>query len=347
MNRIILCLLATIAGASWSVLTRGVDTNLRGVSIVAGKSAGHGVTIWVSGSNGVILRSMDAGKHWDRLKVGGGESLDFRGVQAFDESVAYVMSSGEGEKSRIYKTSDGGKNWKLQYTDKRKDFFLDGLACSSSTSCLALSDPVDGKFVILQTEDGERWTEIPRERMPAALAKEGSFAASNSSLLPYGKKEIYFATGGPAARVYHSVDAGRSWTVAETPVLSGKAPQGIFSLARSGDTVVAVGGDYTEPEKGEWVAAYSLDQGKTWKLAEKMPGGYRSAVAKYGKGFVAVGPNGGDISEDGIRWMPAGTLDLNAVGVSGESGWGAGNKGTVARFVDGTDQGLKRGLPDQ
>ncbi len=333
MNRILLCLLATVAAAWWSVKTSGVDTNLRGVSITAGKSGGRGATIWASGSNGVILRSTDAGKSWERLKVAGGESLDFRGVQAFDENVAYVMSSGEGEKSRIYKTSDGGGNWELQYTDKRKDFFLDGIACASTTNCFALSDPVDGKFVILRTTDGKRWAEMSSEGMPAALAKEGSFAASNSSLLLYGEREIYFATGGPAARVFHSTDLGKSWTVTVTPVRSGTAPQGIFSLARSGDTVVAVGGDYTKPEQSEGVAAYSVDQGKTWKLAEKLPSGYRSAAANYGKGFVAVGPNGADISADGIRWMPAGTLDLNAVGFVGEDGFAVGAKGMVARFM--------------
>ena len=334
MNRIILCFLVTVAGAWWFTQTRGVDASLRGISVVAGNSAVNKTTIWASGSNGVILRSTDTGKHWERLKVAGGETLDFRGVQAFDESAAYVMSSGEGEKSRIYRTSDGGKSWELQYTDKRKDFFLDGIVCISSTNCFALSDPVDGKFVMLHTVDGKEWQELSNAGMPAALPKEGSFAASNSSLLLFGDREIYFATGGPAARVFHSPDLGKSWTVVETPLLSGKAPQGIFSLARSGDTIVVVGGDYTKPQQKERVAAYSLDQGETWKLAEKGPGGYRSAVAQYEKGYVAVGPNGADVSVDGIRWGPAGALDLNAVGFAGDQGWGVGAKGMVARFTN-------------
>lgn len=332
MNRVILCLLATVAGAWWSVETTGIDTNLRGISVVEGKRAGQNTTIWASGSNGVILRSLDSGKRWERLKVAGGETLDFRGVQAFDENVAYVMSSGEGDKSRIYRTTDGGKSWDLHYTDKRKDFFLDGIACISVTSCFALSDPVDGKFLLLHTNNGKQWKEMPNAGMPAALTKEGSFAASNTTLLLYGKREIYFATGGPAARVFHSTDLGKSWTVSETQVLSGKTSQGIFSLARSGDMVVAVGGDYTKPEQPERVAGYSLDRGKTWKVVEQGPGGYRSAVAKYAGGFVAVGPNGADVSADGVRWVAAGALNLNTVGFSGSKGWGVGAKGTVAEF---------------
>ncbi len=123
--------------------------------------AGENTTIWASGSQGVVLRSKDAGKNWEQLRIPNGETLDFRGVQAFDVNVAYVMSSGEGDKSRIYKTMDGGKNWEMQYTDKRKGFFLDGIACISTTNCFALSDPVDGKFLLLHTEDGKTWKEMP------------------------------------------------------------------------------------------------------------------------------------------------------------------------------------------
>src|SRR5208283_5663850 len=154
----------------------------RSVSAVKPSFAGEGTTIWASGSRGVILRSKDSGKNWEQLQIPGGETLDFRGVQAFNGNMAYVMSSGGGDKSRIYKTVDGGKNWELLYTDKRKDFFLDGIACVSATNCFALSDPVDGKFLLLHTEDGKSWKELPRATMPAAMEKEGVFAASNSSL---------------------------------------------------------------------------------------------------------------------------------------------------------------------
>src|SRR5437879_11319748 len=110
----------------WTVQTSGVDTNLRGVS--ADYTPDEKVPVLVvlaSGSNGVILKSLDEGKTWKRLHVAVGEALDFRGIVAFNDKIAYVMSSGEGEKSGIYKTTDGSATWKLQYTDKRKEFFLD------------------------------------------------------------------------------------------------------------------------------------------------------------------------------------------------------------------------------
>src|SRR5215475_2682009 len=170
--------LASAAGAqSWKVQTSGMDTSLRGVSAAMRSGNGKEPVVWASGSKGVVLLSTDEGTSWRRIHVDGGETLDFRGVHAFDEKTAYLMSSGEGEKSRIYKTTDGGESWKLQYTEKRKEFFLDAIVCESEVKCFALGDPMDGKFVILGTRDGTHWSRLPTDEMPPALTGEGAFAA--------------------------------------------------------------------------------------------------------------------------------------------------------------------------
>lgn len=326
----------------WSVQTSGMDTNLRGVSAATllGQDA---VAVWASGSNGVILRSVDGGKTWKQLHVPGGDKLDFRGIQAFDAATAYVMSSGEGELSRIYKTTDGGDSWNLQYTDKRAAFFLDALVCVSPNNCFALSDPVDGKFLLLATSDGERWKESPRGGMPAALPKEGAFAASGTSLAVRGA-DIFFATGGPVARVFRSSDRGASWTVTETSIVHDNASSGIFSIAFNDDDAVAVGGDYKDPNRPDLVAAYSRDGGKTWTLAAQQPGGYRSAVAWIdGTTLAAVGPNGEDISEDrGVHWKHTDSLNLNALAIPGIwHGWAVGPNGTIAQMKNRNESHIR------
>jgi photosystem II stability/assembly factor-like uncharacterized protein len=320
--------------SKWTVQKTGDNTNLRGVS-VASFANSHGVTgtvVWASGSNGVILQSKDLGETWTRLHVQGGEELDFRSIQARDATTAYVMSSGDAGNSRIYKTTDGGANWKLQYTDKRKEFFLDALVCSSKIDCFAVGDPIDGKFVILQTMDGETWKQLSTEQMPAALPDEGAFAASGTCLAVYNRRDVYFVTGGPAARLFHSSDAGYSWTVNSTPIVSGNVSSGIFSISAWDKALVIVGGDYKDPNNRNHVAAYSGDQGKTWKLAEQQPGGFRSAVARFDEeSFVAVGPNGEDVSEDGgAHWRHTDSRNLNALALS-RGAWAVGPLGTIAR----------------
>jgi len=321
----------------WTVQTSGIDTNLRGVSIGVYEDSHNVVTpvVWASGSNGMILRSKDVGKTWQRLHVPGGETLDFRSVQAFDDQKAYVMSIGDGGKSRIYKTTDGGATWKLQYTDKRKGFFLDALVCTSQIECRAVGDPIDGKFVILRTQDGESWEQLPTDQMPAAVPNEGAFAASGTCLAIYSYVDVYFVTGGLAARLFHSSDAGYSWTVSDTPIVSGNASSGIFSIDAWDKTLVIVGGDYKDVGNAHGVAAYSADQGKTWKLAEKQPGGFRSAVARLGETYlVAVGPNGEDVSDDGgAHWRQTDSLNLNALKVLNyDSAWAVGPNGMIARL---------------
>ena len=304
------------------------------------------VIVWACGSSGVILRSVDEGKTWKRLHVQGGDALDFRGIVAFDATTAYVMSIGGGAQSRIYKTEDGGASWKLEFSGKRSAFFLDDLVCISKTRCYALSDPVDGKFLLVSTKDGEHWKELPNEHMPAALPGEGVFAASGTSFTIYDKKEIYFGTGGArVARVFRSPDLGRTWTVAETPIASSNASSGIFSITRIANTVIAVGGDYKDSSRSVGVAAYSVDDGRTWRLAERQPHGFRSAVATFsaapatmGDVTITVGPNGEDTSDDtGIHWTRAGDLNLNAVsGTDASHVWGVGPKGTVAHLIGGS-----------
>ena len=81
---------------------------------------------------------------------------------------------------------------------------------------------------------------------------------------------------------------------------------GVFSFNFRNDLVgVAVGGDYKRPDASYRSAAYSSDGGLSWKLAQTLPHGYRSAVAYDAdtKTWITVGPNRTDIStDDGRNW---------------------------------------------
>jgi photosystem II stability/assembly factor-like uncharacterized protein len=302
------------------------DVPLRGVSAVSSKVA------WASGAKGTVLRTTDGGKNWETLVIAGADALDFRDVQAFDQNTAFVLSIGPGDQSRIYKTSDGGKIWQRQFTNSDPKAFYDCFAFWDSTHGIAVSDSVDGKFPLVATSDGMTWNQVAVKNMPSALPSEGAFAASGTCIATFGKSDVWFGTGGPAARVFHSSDRGKNWTVAETPVIHGAASQGIFSLAFwTAKDGVAVGGDYKEPAKNVNVAAVTHDGGKTWTLATKPPQGYRSAVAVGASHtLVAVGTSGADLSHDGGNsWTATFKEDLNALALIGNSGWAVGPGGKI------------------
>jgi peroxiredoxin len=105
IRAILLCIVfASVAQAQW--VRQNVDTTagLRGLSVVNEK------IVWVSGTGGTVIRTIDGGKTWKVMTVPGAEKLDFRDVEAFDANNAYILSIGDGESSRIYKTVDGGQD---------------------------------------------------------------------------------------------------------------------------------------------------------------------------------------------------------------------------------------------
>jgi photosystem II stability/assembly factor-like uncharacterized protein len=334
------------ASAQWQSQPSGTDVQLRGISAVSER------VVWASGAKGTVLRTIDGGDTWTKVPVAGAEALDFRDVQGLDADTAFVLSIGPGEQSRIYKTTDGGKSWQLQFTNKDPKAFYDCFAFWDSKHGIAVSDSVDGKFPLIATSDGATWRSVAVKSMPAALPNEGAFAASGTCIATYGKKDVWFGTGGPAARVFHSSDRGEHWTVAETPIIHGAASQGIFSvLFLSNKEGVVVGGDYQAPDKAEKSSAVTHDGGKSWFLSSTFPRGYRSALAvgKFNEPpvldmpvIIAVGANGTDYSGDGRnwtaelpgnRWSKADNGAYNAVSCVGDACWAAGPQGRIGKML--------------
>jgi photosystem II stability/assembly factor-like uncharacterized protein len=295
---------------------------------------------WAGGAGGTCLKTTDGGATWQQLKVPGAESLDFRDVDAFDADTAYLLSIGEGEKSRIYKTNDGGRTWQLQFTNRNPKAFFDAMAFWDAKRGVAVSDPVDGHLLIIKTSDGgATWTEVPAANVPAALPNEGAFAASGTCVAVQGRNNAWIVTGGGAARVFRSTDGGNTWQVAATPIISGAQATGIFSVAfKDAKNGVIVGGDYTKESEARDNAAISGDGGHTWTLTKSLPGGFRSGVvyANHGKttAILAVGPKGTDYTlNNGASWTSLGTAGYHAVGFAGATAWAVGEGGRIGKFV--------------
>ena len=319
--------------AQWALQTSGTDVPLRGISAVSPRVA------WASGAKGTVLHTVDGGDHWKKLSIEGAQELDFRDIQAFSATTAYVLSIGPGEQSRIYKTTDAGQHWQLQFTNHQAKAFYDCFAFWDEKHGIALSDSVDGNFPLMFTSDGESWSPLHPRQMPAALPNEGAFAASGTCVATAGKSDVWFATGGPAARVLHSADRGQTWTVVTSPLLSGAASQGIFSLAfRDPRNGVIAGGDYEHPTNQLQNFAYTHDGGEHWTLAKTQPSGYRSAVVFLSESrefLIAAGTTGSDYSIDGGNtWRPLDPAEYNALSFAGpRAGWAVGAKGRIAKFT--------------
>jgi photosystem II stability/assembly factor-like uncharacterized protein len=330
-----------LASSLFAQITQTSHTteNLRGLSTPAPNIA------WASGTHGTYLRTIDDGQTWQPAQVPGAESLDFRDVEAFSADFAYLLAAGPGDQSRIYKTTNAGKTWTLQFTNPDPKGFFDCMAFWNPHHGIAVGDPVDGKFQLITTEDGgHSWKPVSPSTLPPAIAGEGAFAASGTCIATQGKKNVWFATGGKAARVFHSADAGKHWRVADTPIIHGPDSAGIFSVAVSDATHgVIAGGDYQQPEKDGPNLAFTADAGRTWTLAPISPQWDVSAVVMHVGAaaqacpdalFTAGTAHAACADPSTTHWQKIWDLNLNAASrnPSGEI-FAVGPKGLIVRFT--------------
>ena len=324
---------AVAALPTWTPQTTGVRSTLRGVSAASDQVA------WASGSGSTVLHTTDGGATWTRVEVTT-DRVDFRDVDAINERTAYLLSIGKGEASRIYKTTDAGATWTAQFTNHDPNVFVDAMTFWDEAHGLVIGDSIDGQFCLFQTADaGATWTRVPPQSLPPALPNEGAFAASGTNIAVFGTHAWIGTGASTTARVLHTPDRGRTWTVASTPLASGNS-SGIFSVAfRDAQHGVIVGGDFAKEAEAVDNLAVTADGGATWTLVKDHAlSGFRSVVA-YQPGapttLVAVGPQGADWStDDGHSWTPIPGPGFHTFSFSptGIVGWGAGGMGRVGEL---------------
>jgi len=324
-----LALSAATAQAQFQIQTTHTTASFRGIHALSPQVA------WASGTAGTVLRTTDGGTTWQPCTTPpGAEKLDFRGIQAFDDKTAIVMSSGKGDLSRLYKTTDACHSWTLLFTNPDKDGFWDAVKFSDASHGFILGDPITvpgttGKrFVLKQTFDGGKsWTSWEQKVPTLALGENAAaFAASNSSLILKDKFVAIIGIGGKDGSALidtmtHSIGICNCnpmppeslWNDKLNVSTSSEAPfpktesAGIFAIAENRFFLIAVGGDYKLPDSSEQTAAYKGTGSIKWSSPQTPPHGYRSSVAydPTTKTWITVGPNGTDIStDDGRNWQP-------------------------------------------
>jgi len=255
---LLLALAATLpptTQAQWQLQDSRTTADLRGIDNV-----GKGVA-WASGSNGTILRTEDAGLTWQLCaKPPGGEHLDFRAIQAFDNNTAIIMSIGKGDQSRLYKTTDGCQTWELLFTNPDRDGFWDALkahialpdetqSCASNTP--VITGAILGDPVVHNSNPLDRNTHpsfylatftlnsscSPYKLNPSATQifsgpGEGAFAASNSVLYQLGPSVFWIATDRGVIQYMPGIVCPIG-----VPLQRGKPSQGMFSFAIRPDSI--------------------------------------------------------------------------------------------------------------
>ncbi len=315
------------------IIHSGVKTSLRGLSVV------NNNVIWVSGSNGMVGKSVNAGKNWKWMTVKGFEKTDFRDIEAFDANTAIIM--GIAEPAYILKTENGGDTWKVVFENKTSGMFLDAMDFRNAKDGVVIGDPVDGRFFIARTTDGgNSWKQEAEELRPKANEGEAFFAASGTNIRFLSNGSIVYVSGGKNSRVFYNN------TPLQTMMTKGKETSGAYSIAvfdnfkrTNPKKILIVGGDYTADSLTANNCFISNTSGKSWSAPKTTPKGFRSCVEFLNKEtLVTCGTNGVDYSFDGgTNWYPISIEEFHTCRFArfGNQVYLAGANGKIGKLVWG------------
>lgn len=324
-------------GSEWTSFQLHPRSSLRGIYPLDKNN------VWVCGSEGVVMRYSRRDEQVVLGRIQGLEHSEFRSIHAWDDQNAIVATA--GQPACLYRTIDGGVTWREVYRSSNPTSFFNGMKFLGPEKGIVFGDPVDGRLEILVTVDaGKTWTRLPVAATPLLQQGEAGFAASNSSML-LSEDWIWVGLGGteggnacvlqaPSSDLFHT-GTNPSWKRIEVRTLSRSPSRGIFSLSRSANKLIAVGGDYKQLFDRQGTLGISDNLGTNWREA-KGTGvrGFRSCIVYHSESsrWICTGPTGTDISRDGETWAPFSELGFHTLGIAKDGSlWAAGADGAVGQ----------------
>ncbi len=289
--------------------------------------------IFASGSKSFDYFSHD-GKHWESSNSN--HNLDFRALAVLDKNTIVKMNS--GTPSLICKSINQGKTWKTVYENKDTLVFLDGIQFWDDKKGICFGDPINGKFLILRTENGGESWQKDSLNTPIAGLGEAAFAASGTTISILKNGIVAIATGGKESNIHFSKDYGQTWKKIITPIIQGESSQGIFSMKMiSSKTWIIAGGDWLKPDYKENNLWITTNQGKSWQLIKNNLCGYISCVETYkNKTILLTGTECAAVSfNKGKSWKNINLKGNNVCKITsnGKIAYFAGKCGTITQVI--------------
>ncbi len=226
------------AGTTWEAIFENEDAYSIGCVTI---DPGNSNTIWVGTGENIsgrhvgygagVYRSLDGGKNWENMGLPNSEHIGMIRVDPRDSSVVFVavqgpLWSGGGDRG-LYKSTDGGNNWRKVLGDGHGNTELDDRYTGVSEVHMDPRNPdvmyavtwqrlrnvavlLDGGPAtgIHKSEDGgETWRELTEGLPDEIMAKTGLAISPQDPDVLYATVELANRTGA----MYRSEDRGESW----------------------------------------------------------------------------------------------------------------------------------------
>ena len=180
--------------------TSGTTSLLQAVSTV------NNLVGWVGGAAATVRRTTDGGTTWTNGNSNPGVITgDIYSMYATDANNCLCTTSPAA--TFIYRTTNGGANWTQVFT--QAGGFIDAIVMTSPLLGFAYGDPVSARWSLWRTTNGGASWDSTLMYVPQA----GTEAGWNNGMKVVGTN-IWFGTSN--TRVYHSTNAGLTWTFGAT-----------------------------------------------------------------------------------------------------------------------------------
>ncbi|HRB40797.1 MAG TPA: hypothetical protein PKX86_08820 [Bacteroidia bacterium] len=116
--------------------------------------------VWFAANRGVFGFTKDGGSNWhiDSIATDGKYS-EFRSLAALNDSTVLLLSI--DSPAYLLRTNNYGTSWQHVYSNHSKGIFFDSMTFKDSLHGIAISDPMEGYFMIIKTTDGgNNWQEL-------------------------------------------------------------------------------------------------------------------------------------------------------------------------------------------
>lgn len=303
--------LPSVVLSQWALQTSPSHSNLLSVSAREN-------TVWASGMDGTVLFSAD-GNSWKACAaLPDGHQAEVRSIQAVDATTAVAMTTGRGERSRLYRTTDACQSWQKVFDNTEEQSSFDSLRLATAKQLYLLGEPVAGKFTLYLSQDaGATWF-IADD--PGLETEPGESAAG--STLSYQAPFLYFGTHGGTAPVVHytyakcdpaqpDVPCAAAWGKSKLPPGIAKGINAVGARMQTGmtgksTTTLMAAGEGTTPEHA--FIGQSQNNGARWGLPAAPPSGVLRSMSFISatQTWLACGTAGTFLSADeGKSWQAA------------------------------------------
>lgn len=318
-------LLSFQALAQWTPVTIPTNASFRALK-------SYGKHIWVSGTQGTVGHSPNAGRTWTFQEVPLAKNLDFRDLSIVNKKEVLLMSAGPSEdgKASIFQTSDGGISWKSIFEIMEPGYFFDCIHWDAKKQrAWLLSDPINQKLTLF-TFNKKAFTQIDSTSTPRLQPKEAFFAASGSSMIQVNNEILFVGGGADSARIYTYQITNDAWKIQRPAVATGEAT-GYFSIgAKSKREMWAVGGDYRKLNELSVPILTTNDGGDHWQVLKEAPAFYMEKVIWAKPYWIVSGPSqSAAYNQKTKQWRSLGKSSFHNIILVGDVIWGVGAKGQL------------------